>query len=116
MTYPSAAEIIQQARARNRLLLTEVEAKALLSASGVAVAQTRLAQTREEAVALARDIGFPVVLKVCSPDVVHKSDVGGVKLSLTSAESVSQAFDDIVRAVAQGQPVGTLDGVSGQAM
>jgi acyl-CoA synthetase (NDP forming) len=116
MTHTSAAEIIQQARARSRLLLTEVEAKALLSVSGVAVAQTRLAQTREEAVALARDIGFPVVLKVCSPDVVHKSDVGGVKLNLTSAESVSQAFDDIVRAVAQGQPSVTLDGVSVQAM
>src|SRR5215510_40450 len=116
MTHPSATEIIQQARGRSRLLLTEVEAKALLSVSGVAVAQARLAQTREEAVALARDIGFPVVLKVCSPDVSHKSDVGGVKLNLTSAEDVSQAFDDIVGAVAQGRPAVTIDGVSVQAM
>ncbi|HJY81907.1 MAG TPA: acetate--CoA ligase family protein [Candidatus Binatia bacterium] len=116
MTHSSATEIIQQARGRSRLLLTEVEAKALLSVSGVAVAQARLAQTREEAVALARDIGFPVVLKVCSPDVSHKSDVGGVKLNLTSAEDVSQAFDDIVGAVAQGRPAVTIDGVSVQAM
>ncbi len=103
MTHTSAAEIIQQARARSRLLLTEVEAKALLSASGVAVAQARLARTREEAITLARDSGFPVVLKVCSPDVIHKSDVGGVKLSLASAEDVSKAFDDIMRATTQGQ-------------
>ena len=116
MTYPSAAEIIQQARARNRLLLTEVEAKALLSASGVAVTQTRLARTGEEAVALARDIGFPVVLKACSPEVIHKSDVGGVKLNLTSAEDVSRAFADITRVVAHGQPTATLEGVSVQAM
>src|SRR5215510_9672932 len=116
MTHPSATEIIQQARGRSRLLLTEVEAKALLSVSGVAVTQTRLAQTREEAVALARDVGFPVVLKVCSPDVIHKSDVGGVKLNLASAEDVGRAFDDITRAVAQGQPTATLEGVSVQAM
>jgi acyl-CoA synthetase (NDP forming) len=116
MTHTSAAEIIQQARARSRLLLTEVEAKALLSASGVAVAQARLARTREEAITLARDIGFPVVLKVCSPDVIHKSDVGGVKLNLASIEDVSKAFDDIMRATTQGQPTATLDGVSVQAM
>ncbi len=116
MTHPSAAEIIQQARTRNRLLLTEVEAKALLGASAVPVAQARLAQTREEAVALARDIGFPVVLKVCSPDVIHKSDLGGVKLNLTSPEAVGQAFADIRQAVAQGQPAATFDGVSVQAM
>jgi acyl-CoA synthetase (NDP forming) len=116
MTHTSAAEIIQQARARSRLLLTEVEAKALFSASGVAVAQARLARTREEAVALARDIGFPVVLKVCSPDVIHKSDVGGVKLNLVSAEDVSTAFDDIMRATTQGQPTATVDGVSVQPM
>ncbi len=116
MTHTSATEIIQQARARSRLLLTEVEAKALLNASGVAVAQARLARTHEEAVALARDIGFPVVLKICSPDVIHKSDMGGVKLNLVSAEDVSRAFDDIMRATTQGQPTATVDGVSVQAM
>ncbi|MBI3797495.1 MAG: acetate--CoA ligase family protein, partial [Deltaproteobacteria bacterium] len=116
MTHPSAAEIIQQVKARSRLLLTEVEAKALLSVSAVPVAQARLAQTREEAVALARDIGFPVVLKVCSPDVIHKSDIGGVKLNLASPEAVGQAFDDIRKAVAQGQPAAIFDGVSVQAL
>src|SRR5437867_876110 len=90
MANTSAAEIIQQARARNRLLLTEVEAKALLSTTGVAVAQARLARTREEALDLARATGFPVVLKICSPDIVHKSDVGGVRLNLAASEWLSR--------------------------
>ena len=116
MTNTSVAEIIQQARARNRLLLTEVEAKALLSTTGVAVAQARLARTREEALDLARATGFPVVLKICSPDIVHKSDVGGVRLNLASVEAVSRAFDEIVGTVTRAQPTAILDGVSVQPM
>jgi acyl-CoA synthetase (NDP forming) len=116
MTHTSAGEIIQQARARGQLLLTEVEAKSLLHAAGVSVAQARLAQTRDGAVALAHDIGFPVVLKVCSAEVTHKSDMGGVKLNLTSAEEVARAYDDIVQAMTRTQPTATLDGVSVQAM
>jgi acyl-CoA synthetase (NDP forming) len=116
MTHPSVVEIIQQARVRNRLLLTEIEAKALLDTAGVSVAQARLARTRDEAVTLAREIGFPVVLKVCSPDVVHKSDVGGVKLNLTSADEVGRAFDDMMNVVTRTQPTATFDGVSVQAM
>ncbi|MGH7963519.1 MAG: acetate--CoA ligase family protein, partial [Candidatus Binatia bacterium] len=116
MTSTNAAAMIQQVKARNRLLLTEVEAKTLLSTAGIAVAQARLAQTREEAVALARELGFPVVLKVCSSDIIHKSDVGGVKLNLTSADEVSRAFDEIMRAVTQNQSAVSLDGVSVQPM
>jgi acyl-CoA synthetase (NDP forming) len=116
MAHSSVAEIIQQARARNRLLLTEVEAKALLDTAGVSVAHAHLARTRDEAVTLAREIGFPVVLKVCSPDVVHKSDIGGVKLNLTSADEVGRAFDDMMNVVARTRPTATLDGVSVQAM
>jgi len=107
---------IQQARIRQRLLLTEVEAKALLGAAGVAVAQARLAQTREEAVQLAREIGLPVALKVCSSDVVHKSDIGGVKLNLKSEDEVRAAFDSIMTAVRQAQPSAMVDGVSVQPM
>lgn len=116
MTSTNAAEVIQQARTRNRLLLTEVEAKALLSAVGVPVAEARLARSREEAVALARDIGLPVVLKICSPDIVHKSDIGGVKLNLVSLDAVGQAFDEIMNAVTRKQPTALLDGVSVQPM
>ncbi len=108
--------VIQQARARNRLLLTEVEAKALLGSAGVAVAPAKLAQTREEAAALAREIGFPVVLKICSPDVVHKSDTGGVKLNLRSVEEVQTAFDAITTSIREAEPSAVIDGVSVQPM
>ncbi|MBI3757876.1 MAG: acetate--CoA ligase family protein [Deltaproteobacteria bacterium] len=108
--------VIQQARSRNRLLLTEVEAKALLGAAGVAVTPAKLAQTREEAAALALEIGFPVVLKICSPDVVHKSDTGGVKLNLRSTEEVQAAFDAITTSTRQAEPSAVIDGVSVQPM
>ncbi len=108
--------IIQQARTRHRLLLTEVEAKALLSAAGIAVAEARLARTSDEAVALAREVGFPVVLKICSSDVVHKSDVGGVKLNLKTEAEVSAAFAAIMSGVRQAEPTAAVDGVSVQPM
>lgn len=107
---------IQQARTRQRLLLTEVEAKMLLHAAGIAVAQAKLAQTREEALHHAREIGFPVTLKICSPDIVHKSDIGGVKLNLKSEDEVNEAFAAIITAVRQHHPSATIDGVSVQPM
>ncbi|MEW6299215.1 MAG: acetate--CoA ligase family protein [Thermodesulfobacteriota bacterium] len=116
MTQTSAVEVIQHARARNRLLLTEVEAKALLSAHGIPVTQAQLAHTGEEAVAIARAIGFPVVLKICSPDIVHKSDVGGVRLGLASPEAVSHAFAEIMDAARRAQPAATIDGISVQPL
>lgn len=116
MTSANAAAIIQQARARKRLLLTEVEAKTLLSAAGIAVVPAQLAQTRDEAVTLAQAMGFPVAVKICSPDIVHKSDIGGVKLNLTSADEVSAAFDAITQAARQADPSAAIDGVSVQSM
>ena len=77
----NVAAIIQQARTRNRQLLTEIEAKAALSAEGIPVSETHLARSRDEALTHAQALGFPVVLKICSPDIVHKSDVGGVALT-----------------------------------
>jgi len=116
MANTSASRIIQQARDHDRLLLTEVEAKALLSAGGFPVTQTHLAQTRDQAITHAQTLGFPVAVKVCSPEVVHKSDVGGVKLNLASAGAVGQAFDDVMTAVRRTQPNVALDGVSVQPM
>jgi len=116
MPTPSASTIIQHARSHNRLLLTEVEAKTLLAAAGLPVAQTQLAGTREEAITLAQSLGCPVALKICSPDVVHKSDVGGVKLGLTTPAAVGEAFDDIMQAVKRSQPSAAVDGVSVQPM
>ncbi|MBM4254832.1 MAG: hypothetical protein FJ147_02930 [Deltaproteobacteria bacterium] len=116
MSTSNAATIIQQARSHNRQLLSEVEAKALLSAATVPVVPTELARTHDEAITLAQKLGFPVVLKICSSEVVHKSDVGGVKLNLTTPDAVGNAFDDILQAVKRSQPAAALDGVSVQPM
>jgi acyl-CoA synthetase (NDP forming) len=88
--------VLAQARAEGRTLLNEVEAKSLLKDAGVPVATTTLAATREEAQSQAEAAGYPVVLKVVSPDIAHKSDVGGVKLNLKDKDAVGAAFDEIV--------------------
>jgi hypothetical protein len=72
-------------------MLPEPEAKALPAAYGIPVVNTRIAATIEEAVRIAPNIGFPVALKILSPDVTHKSDVGGVALDLENAEAVDAA-------------------------
>ena len=96
------AETITLARAENRTLLSEVEAKAALAEAGVSVTATSLAQTREAAAAQAEAIGYPVALKVVSPNVAHKSDVGGVILGLESHEEVAEAYDEIISLGAGG--------------
>jgi acyl-CoA synthetase (NDP forming) len=113
---PAKQPIIDRVRREARTVLTEVEAKELLAQAGVAVNDTRLAVSREEAVALSRQIGFPVALKIASPDVIHKSDSGGVRLGLKTAKQVARAYDDIFTAIKQKYPEATVQGVSVQKM
>ena len=109
-------EVIAAARARGRSQLTEVEAGQLLSAAGVSVAETRLATTADEAVAAAEALGFPLVMKVVSPDIAHKSDIGGVVVGVKDAEGVRATFDQINAAVKSAAPNATVDGLrSGRA-
>ena len=75
-------KIIEKARKENRTLLSEIEAKQLLKEAGIPVVETKLATSKEEAMAMSEKLGFPVVMKIASVDVVHKSDAGGVKLGL----------------------------------
>lgn len=110
------AAVIEQARAQGRTLLSEVEAKQLLSEAGIPVVETRLAKTKDEAVSIAGELGYPVALKIVSPQITHKSDAGGVKLGLTSASEVSRAYDEIVAAAKRAEPNATIDGVSVQRM
>ena len=112
----SIASIIDKAKAEGRKVLSEVESKQLLEEAGVSTARARLAATREEAQAQARETGFSVVLKIISPDISHKSDVGGVKLDLKSAEEVGAAFDEIMASVKNAAPDATIEGVSVQQM
>jgi acetyltransferase len=95
----TADYILSNAQSSGRMLLTEYESKEILSAYGIPTVETILAHTVEEAIAAANAIGYPVVLKINSATVTHKTDVGGVKLNLTSPSDVQDAFIDIQRAV-----------------
>ena len=93
----TAAEIIQHARNSGRTLLTEYESKQLLAAYRIPTVETRVAITEDEAAHAAEEIGFPVVLKLHSEIITHKTDVGGVKLNLKDAQSVRAAFREIAQ-------------------
>ncbi len=112
----TVAEVIHKARQDGRTLLTEVESKELLSESGIPVMDTQLARTRTEATKVAQEMGLPVVLKIVSPEVTHKSDVGGVKVGLDSLRQVRGAFDSIVTSTKEAVPSATIEGVSVQKM
>lgn len=91
--------------------LDEVASKKLLQAYGIAVSKEGIARTAAEAVTLAKKIGFPVVAKVVSPDILHKSDIGGVVLNLCSAAEVRKAFDDITHRVKRLKMKPRQDGI-----
>jgi acyl-CoA synthetase (NDP forming) len=109
-------DILGQARKAKRTLLTEIESKELLKEAGIPVVEAKLARTKTEAIALSTKLGFPVVLKVISPDVVHKSDSGGVKLGLQNATQVGKAYSDIISSVKKHYPKAKIQGVSVQKM
>ncbi len=88
--------IVSSAKRAAETNLSQYDAMKVLEAYGFPVPRTELARTREDAVEMAKQIGFPVAMKIVSPDVVHKVDVGGVKLDLTNEEEVKAAFDEII--------------------
>jgi len=91
--------------------LDEVASKKLLKAYGIPISKEEIAQTAADAVKIARRIGFPVVAKVVSPDILHKSDVGGVALNLASAAEVKKAFNDITARVKKLKGKPKLEGI-----
>jgi len=97
-------------------VLTEIESKDMLKAAGIPVVETKLARSQKEAVALSKEMGFPVALKIISPEVVHKSDSGGVKLGLENAAQVEKAYAAIMASVKEKVPGATIQGVSVQRM
>lgn len=104
-------KIIQEARKSNHLILSENEAKEVLKAFHIPVVITEIAQTKDEAVKLAEKIGFPVVVKLMSHIITHKTDVGGVKINIKSAEEVKTAFEEIQKN-AEIAHKGAFEGVS----
>ncbi|RJG06123.1 GNAT family N-acetyltransferase [Noviherbaspirillum cavernae] len=99
-----AREVIDNALAHGRDLLYEPEAKEVLAAYGIPVVQTKTADTIEEAARVAQEIGFPVALKILSPDITHKSEVGGVVLDIESAPAVAEAAAAMLRRVRELRP------------
>jgi acetyltransferase len=111
-----ARRIIERASAAGRATLDERESKALLAAFGIDTARTHLATTAEEAIAVADEIGYPVALKISASGVLHKTDVGGVILSVMNAAEVAQGFDTIRRRCAERAPSAKFHGVLVQQM
>jgi len=109
-------EILSQARKEKRTQLTEIESKEFLKDAGIPVVEAKLARMKKEAISLSKGMGFPVVLKVMSPDVIHKSDSGGVKLGLSNMAQVGRAYGEIRKAVKQHYPKAKIAGISVQKM
>jgi acetate---CoA ligase (ADP-forming) subunit beta len=108
--------VVDAAKKEGRNLLTEIEAKQLLKQAGLNVVETKLARSEDEAIAISRELGFPVVLKIASADVVHKTDAGGVKLNLKTSAQVAKAYEDIMKSVKDKYPEAKVLGVSVQKM
>jgi len=89
-------KIFAQVREQKRLNLSELEVYEILTSYGFRVVKSRLAKTADEAVTLAEELGYPVALKICSPEILHKTDVGGVRLNLENETQVRDAFEAMV--------------------
>lgn len=108
--------IIENVLAERRKVLTEMESKTLLSAFHIPVTQTILARSANEAMMIATQVGFPVALKIDSPDISHKSDVEGVALNILNATSVRDTFTQMMQTVARLKPHARINGVTVQTM
>jgi acetyltransferase len=109
-------QVIQNARSHGRVLLSELESKQLLSLYGIPTVETRAAASEDEAATIASELGFPVVLKVFSETITHKSDVGGVKLNLQDEAAVRSAYRAIQSSVVEKVGPGQFSGVTVQPM
>jgi len=94
-----AADLLRQAREAGRTILTEFESKQLLAAYDIPTVETRVAESAKDATQAAEEIGYPVVVKLHSETITHKSDVGGVRLNLENAEAVQEAFRTMRKSV-----------------
>lgn len=108
--------VIESALAERRHVLTEMESKTLLAAFHIPVTKTLLARSAHEAMMIATQLGFPVALKIDSPDISHKSDVGGVVLNVNSGAAARDTYTDMVQHVARVQPSARINGVTVQKM
>jgi acetyltransferase len=111
-----ACMVIEGALQERRKVLSEMESKALLSAFHIPVAQTMIAHSPNEALLIAQQMGFPVAMKVNSPNITHKTDAGGVLLNLGNAQAVVGAYHGIIESVKLNRPDAYINGVSIEPM
>lgn len=113
---PAAAVLLAEARRAGRGALDAADARPLLTAYGIATPREALATSPDEAAALAAEIGFPVALKLISPDILHKSDIGGVLLNVNDADAARAGFSGIIARARAAQPDAHIRGVQVQRM
>ncbi len=112
----AARAVVDKAKAKNQMEIVEFEAQTVLAAYGLPTPRTRLARSSDQAAAAAREIGFPVVMKIASPHISHKSDVGGVKVGMDSEEAVRATFADITTRAQRMRPEAYIVGCLIQEM
>jgi acyl-CoA synthetase (NDP forming) len=110
------SKLFEEAREEGRKFLLEPEAKTICMEYGIPVTKFRVAKTAEEAVKFAEEIGYPIVLKIVSPDVIHKFDVGGVVLDLKSSKDIRNAYKKILESVKKHKPKAKIRGILVQEM
>ncbi len=108
--------LIRNTLKAGKTLLSEEDSKKLLAAYGIQATTPHFAGNASEAAAIASGLGYPVVMKILSPDISHKLDVGGVKLNIASAEEVKKAFSEMMESVKKRQPEARIEGVTIQKM
>jgi acetyl-CoA synthetase (ADP-forming) len=110
------SEIIDKARKEKRRNLMEPEAKTICREYGIPITEFKVAFEKADAVFFAQELGFPVVLKIVSPDVIHKSDIGGVAVNVRSAEEVRETYTAILGNVRRHRPKARITGILVQEM
>jgi acetyltransferase len=112
----TVANIFAKVRAEGRVQIGDAESRDILTAYGIRIPQSKLCATAEEAVAYANEIGYPIVMKIASPDILHKTDVGGVRVGLDTPSAVRDAFDLMVYRAQKYQPNAQIWGCLVQEM
>ena len=116
MTVALASQIIEKAKSEGRKFLMEHESKAICREYGLPVTKYEVATSPEEAVKIAEKMGYPVVMKIVSPQVIHKSDVGGVVVNIKNADEVKEAYERIINNVKSHVPDAEIIGILVQEM
>jgi acetyltransferase len=111
-----ARKVIEKARSHGRISIGDAEARTILESYGLRIPRSELAETPETARQIANDIGYPIVLKIASPEILHKTDVGGVKVGLKSPDEVQDAFELMVYRTQRYLPEATIWGCLVQEM